>query len=412
MKIIHTSDWHLGARLHEEDRTEEHRVFLDWLAELMRAEKPDALIVSGDVFDVKAPSPQAQSLYYGFLARVVKERLCSKVVVTAGNHDNAKLLAAPSSLLAELGVSVVSVVGEDTNVRAELVPVKDEKGEVGLVVGTIPFVFDADLANIGQGVVGAEASREEKVRAGWKKHCSEVIAAAKELAPDKPIVLTGHCTLRDALPSDNESERCRQIGGLEAFDPEPLADADYVALGHLHMPQAVKGYEKKMFYSGAPLRMSFDEARGKKDVNVVTLTVPGESPTVERREVPEVVPILTISGTPEEAKCQLGELVAADAGKKRFVRIRLEKFEGEAKGHWVELRELVKGTGALILEENDARPIRREATGLRAFAGRGIRQLDPRTVAEQKLKGSNRHFSEDEIVQYLKMYDEIAGGVA
>lgn len=412
MKIIHTSDWHLGARLHEEDRSAEHQVFLDWLIGLLRAERADALIVSGDVFDVKAPSPQAQKLYYEFLAKVVKEHLCSKVVVTAGNHDNAKMLAAPSRLLEELGVAVVSVAGGGADAVNEVVTVDGDDGKPGLVVAAVPFMFDAELANFGLEGAGEEADRAARILAGWKRHYEEVIAAARKAAPNVPLVVTGHCAVRDAQESDADSERCRRIGGIDAYDPAPLAVADYVALGHLHIPQPVRGFEGKMFYSGSPLRMSFDEARHKKSVNIVTFGAPGIAPAVEMREVPETVPILTVEGTPDEAKARLAALVAESKDVRRYVRVRLRDFEGEAKEHWAACQALVKDSATLILEENDMRPILRETRGLKAFAGKGIKQLRPREVAAQKLKGSNRHFSDERVAEFMAMYDEVAGGVA
>ena len=146
MKIIHTSDWHLGARLHEEDRSGEQQAFLEWLLRLMEDEKPDALVVAGDVFDVKAPSPAAQRLYYGFLAKVVKSGTCGKVVVVAGNHDNAGLLAAPASLLGELDISVVARAQGGEAVSKEVVEVKGADGATHLVIAAVPFMYEAELA--------------------------------------------------------------------------------------------------------------------------------------------------------------------------------------------------------------------------------------------------------------------------
>ena len=409
MKLVHTSDWHLGARLHEEDRSMEHAAFLDWLAALLAEEHADVLLVAGDIFDVKAPSPQAQSLYYGFLARAVKEHLCRKVVAIAGNHDSCKLLAAPSNLLGELGISVVASAAGDLS--REVVVVDGHDSRPALAVAAVPFMYDAELANFGARETAADASREEKVRAGWCAHSSAAISAARSAAPGAPVVAAAHCTILDAEPSDAESERCRRVGGIEAYDPSPLAAADYVALGHLHVPQQVRGGAGRMFYSGSPLCMSFDEARFGKSVNVVTFGGPGEIPKVEKRAVPQFVPVLTLCDTPDVAKAKLAELVAADRAKRRFVRIQLKDFEGESRGHWTDLRAIAGDSGTLILEENDVRPVMRDTSGLRAFAGRGIRQLKPRDVAERKLRDSTRKFSESEIASYMAMFDEAAGGV-
>ena len=130
------------------------------------------------------------------------------------------------------------------------------------------------------------------------------------------------------------------------------------------------------------------------------------------REVPETVPILTVEGTPDEAKARLAALVAESKDVRRYVRVRLRDFAGEAKEHWAACQALVKDSATLILEENDMRPIVCETRGLKAFAGKGIKQLRPREVAEQKLKGSNRHFSDGQVAELMALYDEAAGGVA
>ena len=410
MKIIHTSDWHLGARLHEEDRFGEQQAFLEWLLQLMEDEKPDALVVAGDVFDVKAPSPAAQRLYYGFLAKVVKSGTCDQVVVVAGNHDNAGLLAAPAKLLGELDIAIVARAQGGEAVSEEIVEVKGADGATHLVIAAVPFMYEAELANFGAEEVSPDASREARVAAGWRRHYADVIAAARAVAPNVPLVVTGHCTAANADFSDAESERCRRIGGIDAFDVAPLAAADSVALGHLHRPQPVKGHEAKMFYSGSPLRMSFDEANGAKYVNVVTFAA-GAPPDVRWVEVPQAVPILTVEGTPEEVRARLCELVV-DKGRLRYVRLRLKDFEGAARPFWEEFRALVKDTETRVLEENDMRPTNAAFAGLKAFEGRRIQEVNPRDMAERKLKTSSCHFSDEQVAEYLQLFDEAAAQVA
>lgn len=409
MKIIHTSDWHLGARFHEEERIGEHRRFLSWLLERIREEKPDALVVAGDIFDIKAPSPAAQEMYYGFLSDVAKSGSCRRVVVTAGNHDNAHLLAAPAQVLDGIGVSVVAWAGEDPS--GEVVVVDDASGRPGLVVAAVPFMYTAELANFGADRGGEASERGVKIARGWGRHHAAVMAQAQAMAPDAPVVLTGHCMLAEAVLSDDDSERCRCVGGLDAYDPAPLAGADYVALGHLHRPQAVRGFEDRMFYSGSPLAMSFDEAAGRKCINVVTLGKAGEKPEVKQVEVPRTVEILTLRGKPEDVKARLAEIVSAGADVRRFVRIQLEGFEGSATAHWSDIRELVKESATRVLEEMDVRPRTREAGAPDAFKGKTIAQIRPREMAEQKLRTSSQHYSEEQVAAFMEMFDEVAGGV-
>lgn len=409
MKIIHTSDWHLGARFHEEERAGEHRQFLSWLLERIREEKPDALVVAGDIFDIKAPSPAAQEMYYGFLSAVARSGCCRKVVVTAGNHDNAHLLAAPAKVLDGIGVFVVAWAGEDPS--GEVVVVDDASGRPGLVVGAVPFMYAAELANFGMDKEGEVPERGVKIARGWSRHHVSVLAQAKAMAGDAPVVLTGHCMLAEATRSDDDSERCRCVGGLDAYDPAPLAGADYVALGHLHRPQAVRGFEDRMFYSGSPLAMSFDEATGRKYINVVTFGKAGETPEVKQVEVPRTVEILTLRGKPEDVKGELAEAVSAGGDVRRFVRIQLEDFEGSATAHWSGIRELVKGSATRVLEEADVRPRTRDVGAPDAFKGKTIAQIKPREMAERKLRTSSQHYSEEQVAAFMRMFDEVAGGV-
>ena len=378
-------------------------------------EEPDALLVAGDIFDIKAPSPATQELYYGFLARVMKSGSCRKIVVVAGNHDNAGLLGAPSHLLKALDIAVVARARGGDAVADEIVEVKDASGGTGLVIAAVPFMYEAEIANFGAGDAGPDAPCADRVAAGWRRHYAEAIAAARAQAPGVPLVVTGHCTLAGADVSDDESERCRRIGGLDAYDASPFASADYVALGHLHKPQPVRGHESRMFYSGSPLRMSFDEAEGRKFVNVVTFGAAGATPDVRRLEVPQTVSILSIDGTPADVGAKLREL-AADKAKLRYVRLMIKDFEGDARPHLEKFRLLVKGTQTLILDEIDLRPQVAATVGLKVFDGMRLQKVPPHDMAEQKLKTSNRHFSEAEVADYLALFDEVAtevnGGVA
>ena len=268
-------------------------------------------------------------------------------------------------------------------------------------------MYSAELANFASGDVPPEASRAERVAAGWRRHYAEAIAAARAKAPGVPVVATGHCVVAGADISDDESERSRNIGGIDAYDAAPFAGADYVALGHLHKPQPVKGCESRMFYSGSPLRMSFNEASGRKSVNVVTFGAAGAVPCVRRVEVPQTVPILNVEGTPEAVRKRLAEL-AADTGALRYLRIVLKGFEGEARRHWEDFRRLVQGSRTRILDEMDARPSVAATAGLKAFAGKSLKKVSARDMAEQKLKTSDRHFDDDEVAAYLALFDEAA----
>ena len=129
MRIIHTSDWHLGAKLHEQDRAEDQAAFLSDLRALMQSHGAEVLLISGDVFDLRQPASSAQALYYDFLAAMDECPTCKKVIVTAGNHDSASLLAASGLALKRIGVEVVSRASED--VSKEIIVLRGSEGKPG-----------------------------------------------------------------------------------------------------------------------------------------------------------------------------------------------------------------------------------------------------------------------------------------
>ncbi|RME09699.1 MAG: exonuclease subunit SbcD, partial [Bacteroidetes bacterium] len=142
MKILHTSDWHLGQKLTGRDRDEEHRLALDWLADFIAQEKVDVLVVAGDVFDIHNPPNSARELYYRFLRKLIQSSV-RHVVVIGGNHDSPNMLEAPKELLQLLGIHVVGAA--TGHVSDEIIELKDADGKVELVVAAVPFLRDQDL---------------------------------------------------------------------------------------------------------------------------------------------------------------------------------------------------------------------------------------------------------------------------
>ena len=142
MRILHTSDWHIGSTLYGRKRYDETQKFLAWLIELIRDEAIDALLVPGDIFDTSTPSYQAQALYYGFLSDVSRKTSCRQVVITSGNHDSPTFLDAPKPLLNALNVSVVGSISQPQD---ELVELKDAAGVTQALVCAVPFLRERDV---------------------------------------------------------------------------------------------------------------------------------------------------------------------------------------------------------------------------------------------------------------------------
>jgi exonuclease SbcD len=254
MRILHTADWHLGARLVERDRLPEHAAFLDWLIDTLRAEKIDALLVSGDVFDAANPPQDAVALYFDFLKRLADLKTV-KAVITGGNHDSASHLNAPRELLKRFDVHVFGHVGENNVVDLG-----------GAVVAAVPFLRERDLrqATAGETITAVH----EQVRAAIRAHYATQLAACRDLAQGRLVIAMGHLTVLGATTSD--SERDIHIGKLGAVGADLFNGFDYTALGHLHRPQKVAGIET-IRYSGSPVALSFSEAADAKSVVILDL---------------------------------------------------------------------------------------------------------------------------------------------
>ena len=282
MKILHTSDWHIGRTLYGRKRYEEFEAFLDWLAETMRHNEIDALLVAGDVFDTSAPSNRAQELYYRFLCRVAASS-CRHVVVVAGNHDSPSFLDAPKELLKALDVHVV---GSASDPRDEVLVLRDAQGAPELIVCAVPYLRDRDirLSEAGESV----EDKERKLIEGIRSHYATVAELAEQerrtLGAGIPVVAMGHLFTAGGQTADGDGVRELYVGSLARVTAEIFPESfDYVALGHLHVPQRVNGSET-VRYSGSPLPMGFGEARQRKSLCLVEFR--GAAPSVRLLDVP------------------------------------------------------------------------------------------------------------------------------
>ena len=265
MKIIHTSDWHIGRTLYGRKRYEEFEAFLTWLAETIQQNEIDALLVAGDVFDTSAPSNRAQELYYRFLCRVAAS-CCRHVVVVAGNHDSPSFLNAPKELLKALDVHVVGSSTESP--EDEVLVLRNEQDDPELIVCAVPYLRDRDIrvAEAGESI----EDKERKLIDGIRTHYAAVAVLAEqkreELGADIPIVGTGHLFTAGGQTVDGDGVRELYVGSLAHVTAGIFpACFNYLALGHLHVPQKVNGLET-IRYSGSPLPMGFGEAKQQKSV--------------------------------------------------------------------------------------------------------------------------------------------------
>jgi len=305
MKLLHTSDWHLGRTLCNQNRYEEFAAFLDWLVATIQQQQIDVLLIAGDVFDTNTPSHRAQALYYHFL-RSVADSACQHVVVIAGNHDSPSFLEAPKALLKALNVHVI---GSATEARAdEVLLLHQADGTPALLVCAVPYLRDREIRTVEAGESVEDKAR--KLIAGIHQHYAEVAALAVQqraaLGLALPIVAMGHLFAAGGRTVEDDGVRELYVGSLAQVAASAFPDSfDYVALGHLHVPQVVND-TARIRYSGAPLAMGFGEATQAKSLCLVEFT--GTQPTVQLLPVPVFQKILRIQGDWTKLSARIAEL--------------------------------------------------------------------------------------------------------
>ncbi len=283
MKILHTSDWHLGQAFFGYERAEEHRLFLSWLNDVIREQGVDLLLVAGDIFDSPNPSAESQKIYYNFIKETTTQNRNLQIIITAGNHDSAARLEAPAPLFDEFNVSVRGVVQRTADgvidYERHIIPIKE-----GGCCLAVPYLRQGDCP------------ATESFADGVKEFYTELYNIAKTKYSGA-IIAMGHLQATGSeISTDDRSERTT-IGALDLVSPDfSSAGIAYTALGHLHKAQRVSKREN-MRYSGSPLPMSFAERNNKQSVTIVTI----QGTEVDIEKIPFDAPIKLIT-VPAKAK--------------------------------------------------------------------------------------------------------------
>ena len=296
MKIICTSDWHLGNLFHGNDRLPEHRHFLSWLLARIKEQHPDALLIAGDIFDNGNPSAAAQSAYYEFLADATETCPDMNVVIIAGNHDSASRLEAPRALLTRHKVEIRGnihrswVANEDggnwvINYDDLMIPINGGDGSQAIVL-TVPYLRSDVVQN---------ANYSEGVNTILR----ELTAKAREKYRDSPLIMIAHMYAKDADIAKSDASEKIVIGGqeevnMQGWDEHP----DYFACGHIHKRQHIWNTDWA-HYSGSVLPMSFAEKDYHHGVDMVTIEN-GTKPQIEFLEYEPQHKLMFLPETEEE----------------------------------------------------------------------------------------------------------------
>lgn len=353
LRVLHSSDWHLGRLLYGQKRYEEFEAFLDWMLVQIVEQSVDVLLIAGDLFDTTTPSNRAQSLYYRFLNGVA-DSSCRHVIIIGGNHDSPSFLNAPAQLLKVLDVHVVGAACEDP--ADEVIVLKDADGQPEAIICAVPYLRDRDIrqAEAGESL----EDKDRKLVAGVREHYARVCAAAEqlraELAVEVPLIGMGHLFAAGGKTLEGDGVRDLYVGSLALVGADAFPEClDYVALGHLHVPQAVAGCEH-IRYSGSPLAMGFGEAKQQKSLCLIDFE--GRVPQLQRVDIPRFQRLERIKGDQAALESALDRLAAEEESIWLEVLYEGDQIAADLR-QWLEQR--VEDTRLTLLRVRNNRVVER-----------------------------------------------------
>lgn len=313
MKIIHTSDWHLGATLYGHDRLDDHREMLRQLTETVAREQPDALLVSGDIFDNSSPSAAAERLLDSALMELADAgKRDMKIILTSGNHDSPSRHTTHSAVYSRLGIHTIGSAGitADTNIADIANRFIIRVGEKGAVIA-VPYI---NRRNMPEGLFDGL-----------------IDFASREISHSMPTVMMAHLPVSRSVTTGHSDVDERFVGGCENVEIDSLGHGyDYLALGHIHCPQQWSTGNAIARYCGTPLPISFDESY-PHSVTIVELPAAGIIPTVTTVALKPRRRLVTIGGPDgmdEDSLTFALTDAASDLPDGTFIRLNLRLPEG------------------------------------------------------------------------------------
>lgn len=331
MRILHTADWHIGQRLHERQRLDEHKEFLNWLLDTIQEHNVELLLVSGDIFDTSLPSAEATNLYYEFLYRLYNKTKIYTVII-AGNHDSSRHLEAPREFLK---MGRIYVVGQVTKPKDCIIKIPPKKPRVA--VAAVPYISENELEPVS---FETEIEKSERYRERLKAFYTECVSS---IPARLPKILMGHLFAHGGKVGD--SERNIQIGGATAIKTSDFPEnIDYVALGHLHRPQKIKGQDYPIQYAGSPIPLRFNETNYRKNVFLINISDDGKLTGHEKIIVPTFKELCTLEGDENHILSQ----AMTEEWNDKYIQVKL-KLDSVRTGISDEIRAAFSDRGGDVL---------------------------------------------------------------
>ena len=397
IKILHTSDWHIGKELHKIELAEDMDLFFGWLIDFIRDNEVDVLLMSGDLFDQSNPTQFAMRQYYEFLKMMIP--LNCQIVLTGGNHDSPAVLNAPKELLQFLEINVVGGAPETVD---ELF-VEYSKEELTVVIAAVPFLRDRDIRKSAPGETYND--KIEQIREGLKAYFEQVNAHYTRQYEGLPFVMMGHLFAQGALVSD--SERDIQVGNQAGVDSGVFGNqANYVALGHIHKPQEVG--HPNIRYSGSPIPLSFSEKSDQKEV--VLLEFDAGSMMQTRVKVPMNRKLVLFEGTLDEVKQKISTYTTdSPLTDLAEVIIREDEYSVIAIEGLEELRTETTVPGLKIIKGKVEFTNMQRALSTLVASGTLLSEMNPEDLFKKRLELEPIIDNEDELLHAFREIIEELG---
>lgn len=363
MKIIHTSDWHIGHVLYGIDRSDDHHEMLACLTKIIKTEQPDLLLVSGDIYHTSQPSASAQRMLTEALLGMKKAAPGMLIVLTSGNHDSASRHESHAALWESAGIHTIGSINVDS--PADNILELPGKGWVAAV----PYVNDRQLPD------------------GYYQSILDEIG--KRNTQGLPIAVSAHTTVRgaDCRGHDDTTDYC--VGGIDYKGLSEMGEGyDYLALGHIHTPQTIRGSHGHARYCGTPLPISFDETFDHS-VSIVEISSHGKLPEIREEEIKTSRPLVNIpaEGT-SDWESILEMLKSLPADKSGYLRLNVEVENVLEAGAFTIASELLEGKQYRLATINASRR-HKEAAESSALTMKEFEKITPLEMAKRYCRDSS-----------------------
>lgn len=397
MRILHTSDWHLGQHFMGKTRQDEHRAWCDWLVKTAQEQQADALIIAGDIFDTGTPPSYAREQYNRFILQM--HEIGCQLVILAGNHDSVSMLNESKVLVARLNAQVISTVTDNPSEQVLLLNKRD--GQAGAIVCAIPYLRPRDIqqSKAGQSAEDKQSDLQQAIATHYAQLFAKAEAMRSELGITVPIIGTGHLTTVGV--NLTESVREIYVGSLSAFPTDAFPAFDYIALGHIHRPQVVGGIEH-IRYSGSPIALSFDEADQQKELLCIDFTPQGLQ-SINVIKIPCFQRLISLSGSLaqlEKQFTQLAQELDPDAITWLEIRVEIDDYLSD-------LDERINALCAhLPVEVLRVRRVREnKIAGLTRDSGEILAELTPEEVFDKRLH--NEALTDEQISVLKGLHNQV-----